>query len=322
MNSIAVRVAIAVATFAAIAGPASAATAWPDKPVRIVVPFPAGGASDATARVIGQALAKRLGQPVLIENRPGASGGVAAQAAIGATPDGNTLLWASASMVALPYVLKKPPFAAMTDMAPVAMVGRLPFCLFVHPSVTAGTLAQFTVEARRQPGKLSFGAGSVSEYLAGTQLNAASGAQMLHVPYKGGVQLMPDLVEGRLQVNIGPCSTGMPFVKAGKLRVLATLLDQRSSLLPEVPTAAEAGLPELSAPTWQALLAPPRTPATVVERLAREVADALNDPQTRAQLERIGVQPAWAGPAALEARMRQDMPVWERFVRQNGLVAE
>ncbi len=322
MNRIAARVVVAAAVAAASAGPTPAAAAWPDKPVRIVVPFPAGGASDATARALGQALARRLGQPVLIENRPGASGGVAAQAAMGAAPDGNTLLWASASMVALPYVLKKPPFAAMTDMAPVAMVGHLPFCLFVHPSVAAGTLAQFTAQTRQQPGKLNFGAGSLSEYLAGTQLNAASGAQMQHVPYKGGAQLMPDLVEGRLQVNIGPCSTGMPFVRAGKLRVLATLLDQRSPLLPEVPTAAEAGLPELAAPTWQALLAPPRTPAAIVERLAHEVAEAVNDAQTQAQLERIGVRPAAAGPAALEARIRQDRVLWERFVRQNGIEAE
>lgn len=304
-----------------LAAPAAFA-AWPDKPVKIVVPFPAGGASDATARIIGQALSRQLGQPVLVENRPGASGGIAAQAVMTAPADGYTLLWASASMVALPYVLKKSPYASMNDMSPVAVVGRLPFCAFVHSSVPATTLAQFSDQSRQSPGKLSYATGSISEYLAGSQLNAASGARMQHVPYKGGAQLMPDLVEGRVQVNIGPCSTGMPFVKAGKLRVLATLLPARSALLPDVPTAAEAGMPELSAPTWQALLAPPRTAANVVERLAGEVDRALKDPATLSQLERLGVQPDSLGPVGLQARITQEAPQWERFVRQSGIEAE
>ncbi len=308
------------ASLAFVAGGALAA--WPDKPVKILLPFPAGGASDATARALGQALAKRLGQPVLVDNRPGASGGLAAQAAMGSAPDGYTILWASASMVALPVLLKKPPYAAMTDMAPVAAVGRLPFCTFVHPSVPARSLAEFKDEARRNPGKLNLASGSVSEFMAGTQLDAASGARMQHVPYKGGAQLMPDLVAGRVQVNIGPCSTAMSFVNAGKLRVLATLLPARSALLPDVPTAAEAGMPELSAPTWQALLAPPRTPKEIVERLARELAESLKDPETLAQFGKIGVQPEFAGPAALEARIRTEMPAWSRFVKLNGIEAE
>ena len=308
------------ASLALAAGGAFAA--WPDKPIKIVLPFPAGGASDAMARALGQTLAKRLGQPVLIDNRPGASGGLAAQAAVASAPDGYTILWASASMVGLPVLLKKPPYAAMTDMAPVAAVGRLPFCTYVHPSVPAKTLAQFRAEAKRSPGTLNIASGSVSEYLAGTQLDGVTGARMQHVPYKGGAQLMPDLVAGRVQVNIGPCSTGMPFVKSGKLRVLATLLPARSKLLPDVPTATEAGMPELTAPTWQALVAPPRTPKEIVERLAREVAEALKDPETLAQFDGIGVLVEFAGPAALGTRVRDELPVWSRFVKQNGIEAE
>ncbi len=300
----------------------SAGAAWPDKPLKILLPFPAGGASDATARALGQALSKRLGQAVVIDNRPGASGGLAAQAAMASPPDGYTILWASAGMVGLPYLLKKPPYAAMTQMAPVAAVGRLPFCAFVHPSVPAKTLAEFKAEARKNPGKLDFASGSVGEYLAGTQLDAATGARMQFVPYKGGAQLMPDLVAGRVQVNIGPCSTGMAFVNAGKLRVLATLLPARSSLLPDVPTTVEAGMPELTAPTWQSLVAPPRTPKDIVEKLAREVAEALKDPQTLEQFAKIGVMAEFAGPAALEARIREETPLWDRFVKQNGIEPE
>lgn len=296
--------------------------AWPEKPLRILLPFPGGGASDATARALGQALSRRLGQPVVVDNRPGASGGLAAQAAMTAPPDGHTLLWASASMVGLPYLLRTPPYRAMSDMAPVAAVGRLPFCAFVHPTVPASSLAQFKAEAGLKPGTLNIAYGSVSERMAGMQLDTATGARMQHVPYKGGPQIMPDLVAGRVHANIGPCSTGMPFVKTGKLRVLATLLPARSALLPDVPTAAEAGMPELSAPTWQALLAPPRTPKEVVERLAREVAEALKDPETLAQFGRIGVQAEFAGPAALEARIREEAPVWALFVKQNGIEAE
>lgn len=300
----------------------TAAGAWPDKPVKILLPFPGGGASDATARALGQALSKRLGQPVVIDNRPGASGGIAAQAAVASAPDGHTLLWASASMVGLPYLQKKPPYGALSDLAPVAAVGRLPFCTFVNHEVNARTLAEFRAEAGRNPGALNIAYGSVSERMAGLQLDAATGARMQHVPYKGGPQVMPDLVAGRVQVNIGPCSTGMPFVKSGKLRVLATLLPARSDLLPEVPTATESGMPELAAPTWQALLAPPRTPVEVVEKLAREVAEALKDPETLAQFAKIGVQSEFAGPAALDARIRGESGLWSRFVKQNGIEPE
>ena len=300
----------------------TAPAAWPDRPVKILVPFPAGGASDATARALGQTLAKRLGQPVIIDNRPGASGGLAPQAAMAAAPDGYTILWASASMVGLPLLLKKPPYGAMTDMAPVAAVGRLPFCPFVHPAVPAKTLPEFRAEARKNPGTLNLASGSVSELMAGTLLDTATGARMQHIPYKGGPQIMPDLVAGRVQVNIGPCSTGMPFVKSGKLRVLATLLPARSALLPDVPTATEAGMPELSAPTWQALLAPPRTPKDIVGKLAQAVAEALRDPETLAQFEKIGVLAEFAGPAALEARIREESPAWGRFVKQNGIEPE
>lgn len=300
----------------------SAHAAWPDKPIKIVVPFPSGGASDATARAVGQTLTKRFGQPVLVENRPGASGAVAAQSVMASAPDGYTLLWATASMVALPYLQKKPPYRALTEMSPVAAVGRLPFCFFVHPSVAAQSVAEFKAEGNASPGKLNFATGSVSEFMAFARLNEASGARMQHVPYKGGAQLMPDLVTGRVQVNIGPCSTGMPFVKTGQLRVLATLLPARSALLPDVPTAAEAGMPELSAPTWQALVAPPGTPKHVVERLAGAVAEALADAGTLAQLERLGVAPEFASPAELDARMRQEATLWERFIRESAIEAE
>lgn len=310
-------IAVALLAFAT-----TAAGAWPDRPLKIVVPFPAGGASDATARAVGQTLAKRLGKPVVVENRPGASGAIAAQSVMAAPADGYTILWASASMVSLPYLQSKPPYRSMTDMTPVAIVARLPFCVFVNPSVGAATLPEFRAVVARETGRLTLATGSVSEHLAGLRLDRASGARMQTVPYRGGSQLMPDLVAGRVHVNIGPCSTGMPFVASGKLRVLATLMDSRVALLPDVPTAHEAGMPELSAPTWQALLLPPRAPAEVAARLSREAAESLQDPETLAQLRKLGVQPEYADAAVVVATIRAESPAWERFASEPGVARE
>ncbi len=304
---------------ALLLGPAGAAGAYPEKPLRIVVPFPAGGASDAAARAIAQHLAKSLAKPVVVENRPGAGGSIAAQAVHASPADGYTLLWAPASMVSLPALMKSPPFASLGEFAPVSGVGDLPFCVYVHPQVPAKSVAELAAYARADPAKVVYGSGSIGEQLAGEQFAKASGAKLEQVPYKGGAQLMPDLVAGRLQANIGPASTGLPHVKSGRLRALAVLLPQRSPLLPDVPTAAEAGFPGLVVPTWQAVLAPPRTPRPVVDRLASAVSEALRDPETVARLDAIGLQRGEMAPEALATRIRNDQPVWTRFVRENGL---
>lgn len=301
---------------------AGARAAYPEKPVKIVVPFPAGGASDATARAIGQTLARNLGQPVVVENRPGASGAIAAQMVMAAPPDGYTILWASASMVALPLILKKPPFAAMGELSAISTVGRLPFALFVSPGVPARTMTELSAYATANPGKLYYATGSLSEFMAGAQFVKAAGARVERVPYKGGPQLMPDLVAGRVHLNFGPASTGMAFVKDGRLRVLATLTPGRSSLLPDVPTAAEAGFPDLAVPSWQALLAPPKTARAVTDRLAREVEKALRDPETLVLFEKIGVQPLGSTPQALDALMREEQGLWARFVKEHGIEPE
>ncbi|MBK6982554.1 MAG: tripartite tricarboxylate transporter substrate binding protein [Betaproteobacteria bacterium] len=296
-----------------------ARAAYPEKPIKIIVPFPAGGASDAAARAIGQSFAKGLGQPVVVENRPGASGGIAAQSVMTAPPDGYTILWGSASMVALPLILKKPPFAAMGELSAIGTVGRLPFALFVNPEVPARTMAELSAHLRANPGKLNYATGSLSEFMAGAQFVKTAGAEVERVAYKGGAQVMPDLVAGRVQMNFGPASTGMTYVNGGRLRVIATLLPARSALMPDVPTAAESGFPDLVVPTWQALLAPPKTPPGVVDRLSRALEAALGDPEVLAMFKRIGVQPASSSPAALVTLMRDDASLWARFVKDYGI---
>jgi tripartite-type tricarboxylate transporter receptor subunit TctC len=313
--------AIAVALCAALAASAAAAQV-PVRPIRLVLPTPAGGPSDTAARALAQSLAKSLGQPVVIESKPGAGGALAAQAAMTAPPDGYTLLWGIASMATLPYLQKSAPFRSMTELTPVSLVGSFAFGLFVHPGVPAQSVGELIAHLRARPDQVNYATGTLGEYMAAAQLLKAGQAAAVRVPYRGGQQLMPDLLAGRVQFNIGPLSGGLPHVRDGKLRLLAVLTPQRSPLAPEVPTLAEAGIASVALPTWQAILAPPNTPREVVERLAREVDRALGDPALRRQLEQQGLQVQTAGPDALASTIARDAETWRNFVRDYDIPQE
>jgi tripartite-type tricarboxylate transporter receptor subunit TctC len=304
-----------LAAFAVAAQPAG-------RPVRLVVPTPAGGPSDAAARSIAQALARSLGQPVIVENRPGAGGAIAAQAVLAAPPDGTTLLWGIASMGSIPMLQKTPPFRSLAEFTPVSLVGHFTFGVFVHPGVPARSIAELAAYGRANPDKLAYGTGTLGEYLAAAQWVRASGMSAVRVPYKGGTQVMPDLLAGRVQFNIGPVSSGLPHVKEGKLRMLAVLAPQRIALAPEVPTLAEAGAPSVSLPTWQAIFAPPKTPAEVAERLSRELAALLRDPALRSQLEQQALLVGGSSPAELAALVASDEKQWQAFVRDYEIPQE
>lgn len=313
------RIALALA-FAVGAHPAVAQPG--NKAVRLVVPTPPGGPSDTVARTLAPALAKGLGQAVVVENRPGAGGAIAVQAVMTAAPDGHTLLWGFASMAGLPALQKSPPFKSMNELVPVAMVGRFAFALFVHPDVPARTVADLVAHGRAHPDKLNYATGTLAEYMAMVQLLAATGVSSVRVPYKGGVQLMPDLITGRIQINIGPVSSGLQHVNEGKLRMLAVLLPTRIAIAPDVPTLAEAGVQLPGIPTWQAIFAPPGTPPEVAERVHREVARALADPELRAKLERQALQVQSATRAELAKVVTQDSEAWRVFVRENNVPQE
>jgi tripartite-type tricarboxylate transporter receptor subunit TctC len=302
--------------------PGPAAAAFPDKPLKLVVPFPAGGASDTAARALAQVLAKSLGQVIIVENRPGASGAIAAQSVLIAPADGYTLLWASASMVAIPHLQKKPPFRAFTEFAPVSMVGRLTYCMFVPAGVPAASVAEFIKYARANPGKLSYASGSIGEYMASAEFMRATGLDLVQVPYKGGAQAMPDLIAGRVQLNFGPYAGGYPHVKDGKLRMLATVGTTRNPVAPNLPTLTEAGVPGVASPTWQAIFAPPGTPRQIIDRLAGDIAAALADATLREQFSRQAVQPEASTPEALVKVVRDDAEIWKRFIRDNNIPQE
>ena len=295
---------------------------YPVKPIRLIVPFSAGGASDTAARTLGQTLSKSLGQPIVIENRPGAGGSLAAQAVLNAPADGYTLLWASASMVAIPFLQKSAPFQTLNEFAPVSVVGRLTYCMFVPQDVPAKSVGEFIAYARANPGKLSYASGSLGEFMVTAQFMKSVGVSLEQVPYKGGAQAMPDLIAGRVHLNFGPFAGGYPHVRDGKLRMLATLMPKRSPAAPDVPTLTEAGVKNVSSPTWQAIFAPPKTPKNVVDKISREVAMALNDAGLREQFEKQAVQGESSTPDALAAMVTEDVEAWRRFIKDNNVPQE
>ena len=295
---------------------------YPSKPIRLIVPFSAGGASDTAARTLAQTLAKSLGQPVIIDNRPGAGGSLAIQAVMTSPADGYTLLWTVASMVAIPLLQKSPPFQSLAELTPVAGVGRLTYCMFVPSTLPVKSVGEFITYARANPDKLSYATGSLGEFMVTAQFIKSAGIGLVQVPYKGGAQAMPDLIAGRVQLNFGPYAGGSQHARDGKLRMLATLLPQRTQAAPEVPTLAESGVRLPSSPTWQAIFAPPKTPQPVVDRLARDIAMALQDAALRTQFERQAMQIDSSSPAVLAATVLEDMESWRHFIRENNIPQE
>lgn len=312
------------AALATLPSPAAAQTAAQPAaaPLRIIVPTPAGGASDAAARALAQGLARLGGRQVLVENRPGASGAIAAKAVLDARPDGQTLLWTLASMSAIPMLQKAPPFQALSDFVPVGTVGRLTFAMLAPADAPWRSAGDYVIWGRGQANAPTVAWGTLGEMMAAVQFMAATGSRSEYVPYKGGAQLMPDLAGHRVDLNFGPLAGALGAVRAGKVRALAVLAAQRSPLLPEVPTLAEAGITTGPLPTWQALVAPPATPPDVAQRLAREVAAVMADAEVRAAFERQGLQVEAGGPDALAALVRADAATWKRFIAEHAIPME
>lgn len=317
-----VRVLFIALGLAAGSSGASAQDVFPAKPLRLVVPLPPGGPTDFLARTVAQHLSASLGQPVTVDNRPGADGAIAAREVMASQADGHTLLFAPGSLIAVPLQSRPPSFDWRAELAPVGKVGRLSFCLVVHPDVPARTVAELVAHARANPDKLAYSTSTLSELMAAAQFMKASGIRMTRVPYKGGSQAMPDLLSGRIQVMFGPVTLAAQHAKAGTLRVLATLLPQRSTVLPEVPTVGEAGYAGVSVPTWQALFVPARTPRPVVARLAGDLDALLSRPEVRAEFERRAVFLEQATPEELATIVAQEQIAWASLIAEYRSGAE
>src|SRR6266849_1919477 len=300
--------------------PGLAAAQYPTKPVRFVVPLLAGGPADTAARIVGQSLSQAIGQPVVIENKPGADGVIATQAVLSSPADGYTLFFGGNShLVGVPLMHTSPTFDPVTDFAPISFIGRYAFCLFVHPGIPAKSVAELIAYARANPDKLNYATSTLVEFMATVQLLKSGGISMVRVPYKGAAQAIPDLVAGRVQVDFAPLSAGLPHVKEGRLRVLATTLPRRSAAAPDVPTMVEAGVPGVTISPWAGIFGPAKTPKEIVDRLSHELNVVLRLPDVRAQFDKQGFQAEGSTPEALAAILREELRTWKEVIRQTGI---
>ena len=307
-----------------LAAAAGAAVAqYPVKPIRLIVGFPPGGSADPTTRIMGAALAEQMGQPVVIENRPGADSAIAAEQVSRLPADGYTLMFASNSaMTAAVALRKQAPYDPLADFTPISMVGRATVFLYVHPAVPAATLKEFVEYARANPGKLNYGTGNPLSILYNVQLMAATGVSMVHVPYKGEGPLNPDILAGRVQSSFLSTGTAVSYAKDGRLRPLAVLLERRSPLLPDVPTITEAGVPAVTVRQWAGMFGPPKMPREIVERLNKEVNAALKRPDVLEKLQGYGYAAEGSTPERLLEINRDDLALWRKLVREAGIPLE
>jgi len=295
---------------------------FPIKPLRLLVPLPAGGPSDFIARQVAEQLSTSLGQVVTVENKPGANGLVAAREAAAAPADGHTLLYAPGSMIAAPLLSKGVTFDWAQELAPLGKVGRVPFALAVHPSVPAISVDELVRHARLKPGELNVATSTPSEVMAAAQFMKAASISLTRVPYKGGTQALPDLLAGRVHLMFGPLSLLQPQASSGGLRILATLAPERSAALPDVPTMAEAGLGGVDVPTWQAVYTAAKVPAEVRTRLAADIAAAVARPELRTAFERRMLAVEGASPQELSTTILRELPAWSALVDEYKLAAD
>jgi tripartite-type tricarboxylate transporter receptor subunit TctC len=304
---------------------AAAADSYPSRPVRMVVPFTPAGATDVLARLVGDALGRRLGQPVIIENRPGAGGNIGARIGAKAPPDGYTLLMAPTSIYAIAMTLyARPGYDVVRDFAPVSSVANALHVLVVNPGVRATTVKDLLALARHRPGALnvaSQGIGTVS-HLEAVMLQQMAGIQMVHVPYRGSAPAVLDLLAGRVQVMFDSVASTLPYIRAEKLRPIAVPTLQRVSVLPGIPTLDESGLTGYRAESWLGILVPAGTPRPVVDRLNRDLVAILADPQMRQGLTQRGFEPQSSTPEQLAERIRADVAAWGKVVKASGATVE
>jgi len=298
---------------------------FPSRPVTLTVGFAAGGGADTAARIIAQKLGENLGQSVIVENKAGAGGNIAAQHIAMAQPDGYTLhLTSVGPMSVAPHLVKDLAYLPKRDIAPITMGVVFPNVFVVHSGVPAKTLAEFVALAKQKPGQLTYASSGVggAGHLAGELFKERAGIDVLHVPYKGGGPAMTDLLGGRLDMYVGVPSTVAPHIDAGKVRALATTGAKRTSTMPGVPTVAESGYPGFEATNWYAFVAPSKTPRDLLDFWNRELTKVLNDPQVKAELAKLGLDPAPGTRDELAQYIERETEKWGKVVREAKITAE
>jgi tripartite-type tricarboxylate transporter receptor subunit TctC len=319
------RLVLALAAVAAIITSAQAQDAWPSKPIRLIAPFPPASTSDVIARVLGQKLSQRLGQPVVVDNRVGASGNIGADAIAKAAPDGYSIGIVTSSTQAVAVSLSsKLPYDPRKDFTPITMLANSPYVLVLYPGVPARDIKELVALAKAKPGALNFGsAGPASlAHLAGALFATLSGIELTHVPYKSTAQSVIDLISGRLEMQFATIAPSLANIRAGQLRALAVTSRKRSDALPDVPTMDEAGVKGYEATLWFALVGPAGLPAGIQAKLNQEAVDILNSAEMKQALAQQGLVPDPGTPDALAAQIRGDIGKWREVIAKAGIKPE
>jgi tripartite-type tricarboxylate transporter receptor subunit TctC len=298
---------------------------YPDKPIRLIVPFAAGGVTDTSGRVVAEALSRRLGQPIVVENKPGASGNIGTQFVVNAPPDGYTLvLGFDGTLVINPHVFTNFPFDVATELAPIGKIGDATLIIVAHPSLPARTLQELIAYSKKQPNGVSYGTSGVggTPHIAGELLKQRTGANLTHIPYKGGGQAMTDALGGQIPLVYTAVAGAYTHLKAGRLVPIAVSSLVRAPSLPEVPTFIESGVAGFEVSSWVAILAPAKTPRAVVEKLNRELNAVLSSPEMVEKLSTLGIVATPGTPEQLGEQIRNDLAKYARVVKAAGIKAE
>jgi tripartite-type tricarboxylate transporter receptor subunit TctC len=306
----------------ALVGPMAAqAQNWPTGPVKIIVPFPAGGSADTLARTLGQAMQEATGQSFVVENRTGAGGNIGTAEVARAAPDGSTILLTPSSVAIAPVLYAKPGYDPVKDFAPVTLVGNIPMVVVVHPSLPVKTMSDLVVLAKSKPGEISYASAGfgTTNHLAFELFMAQTGTNFVHVPYRGNPLAVVDVIAGQVPVFFDFVLTGRPHVQAGSVRALATTGAKRSGVLPDVPTAMEAGMKDFEASTWFGVYAPAATPKPVIDRMNAVFAAALAATTVRERFSGLGVDPMPLGPDTLAQLTRDDLAKWAPIIQKAGI---
>ncbi len=313
-----------LAAFILAAGALAQGT-YPDRPVRLVVPFAPGGVTDTSGRLVAEALSRRLGQPVVVENKPGASGNIGTQGVATAAPDGYTLVLAfDGTMVINPHVFAKVPFDTIADFAPVGKIGDAILILVAHPAFPAKTLQEVIALSKKDPKGISYGTSGIggTPHVAAELLNQRTGAKLVHVPYKGGGQAMSDALGGNIPLVYTAVAGAVNHVKAGKLTPIAVSSLKRASSLPEVPTFIESGVPDFESSSWVGILAPAKTPRPVIDKLNRELNAVLQSPEVIDKLATLGITATPGTPEQFGAQLKNDLAKYGPVVKAAGIKTE
>jgi len=309
---------------ALLAAGGCAAQDYPSRPVRMVVPFAPGGSTDVLARIVGQKLTERSGQPVIIENRAGAGGNIGAEQVARSAPDGYMLLLGGVPHAISASLYSKLPYDLARDLAAVAEIASFPSAIVLHPSLPANSVKELIALARARPGRLSFGsAGNGSpNHLSLELFQTMAGVRMVHVPYKGSGQLVGDLLAGQVQLASMGLPVAVPHVHSGKLRAIAVTGAARSTLLPEVPTVSEAALPGFEVTSWYGVFGPAGLPADIVAKLNSEIGSAVTAAEVKERLAALGAEPSVKSPDQFGRYVRQEITKWAKVVKDSGAKAE